>query len=394
MRSIISKKSLGFIASVMIMTLAMAVPVLAYTVDLTEKGTGAKIGEIEFHNENDTVYFCTNIGETPYDVGLRVRISSAEWDNSAQKIDISGTYSGFEPSTWRSRLIKTYTPEGSPSYRGYDSYLIHTYRGTSQDMGVIWGTISSLNTTSIPSSYVGESNRFNLDAGSIEVIFRNENGNFPIHTNGKSMYRRGNDAQWYYQGATEADDVACDLEDAKLANTETGRITGFCSLVFRPTSSRSEEKKEEKHDDDDDDDKYSKSNSSQSTWRPAPEASKTPAQTAAAQLSTAQTNLTALSVIPAASKEVYKSSGMPLNMTSVNTVDANTTKLITANADIPYNVTFNFMGKPMVCTIPAGFNYAQFTKADGTMNIHEVLWAVYTGSWKKTNTRTTTRGRR
>lgn len=50
-------------------------------------------------------------------------------------------------------------------------------------------------------------------------------------------------------------------------------------------------------------------------------------QTASTQLASAQSSLTALSVIPSAAKQVFRTSGTALNMTSVNTVDANTSSL-------------------------------------------------------------------
>lgn len=390
MRRFISKKSLGFIASLMIMTVAFAVPVLAGTVDLTEKGSGNKIGEIRFYDEDVRVPFCANIGEQSYTFNLRVNITRAEWNESRQMIEISGTYSEFNPSEWRDLLLKTSTPQPGETNKWFDNYLIHSYHG-SRDMGVVGGKITSLNTSSIPSSYVGTSYSYNLDAGSLQILARNGE-NFPVNSDGYGIVWTSDSNEeegghWFYRDNNDQDHN-CTIADVALADTASGRISGALSLVFKKSEEKKEEKKEEKHEEEE------APQPKKSEWRPAPEAAKTPAQTAAAQLTTAQTNLAALSVIPAASKEVFKSSGMPLNMTSVNTVDSNTTKLISANSDIPYNVTFMFLGKPMVCTIPAGFNYAQFTKADGTMNIHEVLWSVYTGSWKKTNTRArTTRAR-
>ena len=377
MRRFISKKSLGFIASLMIMTVAFAVPVMAGTVDLKEKGTGNKIGEIRIYDEtasgNDkvSVEFDNDIDDSL--IRLKVTITGAEYDDDKHMIYLSGTYSDFDPALLRNRMVNC------------NRELIHTFRPNNPDLGVIGGKILSLDTPLIPQSYVGKIYTFNLDAGSIQILAKDENGEWPIHKdNGKKMYAEDG-GRWYYLDNNN-EHVSCLPDDAKVANTQTGKISGTLSLNFERKPAESEEKHEEEHEE--------APQPKKSEWRPAPEAAKTPAQTAAVQLTTAQANLAALSVIPAASKEVFKSSGMPLNMTSVNTVDSNTTKLISANSDIPYNVTFMFLGKPMVCTIPAGFNYAQFTKADGTMNIHEVLWSVYTGSWKKTNTRArTTRAR-
>ncbi len=388
MRKFISKKSLGFIASLMIMTVAFAVPVLAGTIDLTDKDSGNKVGEIRIYDEDVTPAFSVDIGDQNYTLRLRVNITRAEWDNRTTSIRITGTYSSLDPNLawWREKLVKIDTADNGSITKSFHSNLIRPEQGTSADMGVVWGDITSISSSSIPSSLVGESFRFKLNAGSIIVIAPDADGHWPVKSNGDqigwvSYSNEEEGGHWVSQGQR------CALSDIALGDG-TGSISGFISLPNLRPSKKTEEKKEEKHEEEAPQPKKSE-------WRPAPEAAKTPAQTAAAQLTTAQTNLAALSVIPAASKEVFKSSGMPLNMTSVNTVDSNTTKLISANSDIPYNVTFNFMGKPMICTIPAGFNYAQFTKADGTMNIHEVLWSVYTGSWKKTNTRArTTRGRR
>ena len=162
------------------------------------------------------------------------------------------------------------------------------------------------------------------------------------------------------------------------------------------SSGNSEVRNNDDDDDDDDDDAPASSSTSSGSgsWTPAPaSAAATRQQTASTQLAAAQSSLAALSVIPSASKQVFRTSGMALNMTSVNTVDANTSKLLAANNDIPYNITFMFMGRPMICTVPVGFNYAQYIKPDGTMNIHEVLWAVYSNQLHQ-QTRQRSSGRR
>lgn len=144
-------------------------------------------------------------------------------------------------------------------------------------------------------------------------------------------------------------------------------------------------------DDDDDDDSHeeessSSSNdnsSSQSTWT-APASttstqSETPAQQATQQLAAAQTAISSVPALIASNSAAYASTGMPLDMSKVNTLDASTTALLSANNKIPYNVTISFNGAPFTVKIPAGFNYSKFVKADGSMNIHEVLWAVLSG---------------
>ncbi len=347
MRSLLSKKTIVFIASVMLMTVAFAVPVLAddENINVDIKYNGETVGNLQFRPNPNVTYEVDNRNNNNIPFTLTMsNVTGATISflaGGSARIDIEGTFSGFNTTDW-------------VQYADSAGYIQPLSSSGNPLSTTIEGMITSLEGTELPSSYIGRMLPFKLGVESIRIC--NING-----------------------------------DERTAVEISSVPFTGFSSLNYGPNSSKkNEEKKEENHEEEDEAPQPKKSE-----WRPAPEAAKTPAQTAAAQLTTAQTNLAALSAIPAASKAVFKSSGMPLNMTSVNTIDSNTTKLITANADIPYNVTFNFMGKPMICTIPAGFNYAQFTKADGTMNIHEVLWSVYTGSWKKANTRTrTTRGRR
>ena len=103
------------------------------------------------------------------------------------------------------------------------------------------------------------------------------------------------------------------------------------------------------------------------------------AQAATAQLSAAQTTIASVPTLLATNSALYSRTGMPLDMTSVNTLDANTVNLLSTNNKIPYNVTITFAGNPFTVKIPAGFNYKSFVKADGSVNIHEVLWAILSG---------------
>ncbi len=141
------------------------------------------------------------------------------------------------------------------------------------------------------------------------------------------------------------------------------------------------EDKEDKDDDDDHDEPAPSNNSSSnSTWTApssAPSQSQAPAQ--AAQISAVQTAVASVPTLLATNSAVYSRTGMPLNMTNVNTLDAATVNLLSTNNKIPYNVTITFAGNPFTVKIPAGFNYKSFVKADGSVNIHEVLWAVLSG---------------
>ncbi|MBR4574193.1 MAG: hypothetical protein IKO16_04725 [Lachnospiraceae bacterium] len=143
---------------------------------------------------------------------------------------------------------------------------------------------------------------------------------------------------------------------------------------------------EDKKDDDDDDDEdtsdepsSSSSSSSQSTWTP-PAQTETPQQQAATQAAQAQASIASFASLPAANKATFAATGMPLDMTKVSTLDAATSTLLVANNSIPYNVTIMFNGQPFAVKIPAGFNYSRYVKTDGSINIHEVLWAVLSGA--------------
>lgn len=129
---------------------------------------------------------------------------------------------------------------------------------------------------------------------------------------------------------------------------------------------------------DDEDHSHSDDGSSDSpsgsTWV-APAPVETPEQQSAKQHALIHSSLTALNAM-GAGKTVFATVGMPLNMTYITTLNADTTKLLVANNGIPYNVTITFGGRPLVVRIPANFNYSSFVKPDGTLNIHEVLWAV------------------
>lgn len=65
-------------------------------------------------------------------------------------------------------------------------------------------------------------------------------------------------------------------------------------------------------------------------------------------------------------------------MSKVDIIDAKTTRLMMANNDIPLHIiTKGVQNEMIVITIPATLNYHRFIKSDGTMNMNDVLAAVF-----------------
>jgi hypothetical protein len=142
---------------------------------------------------------------------------------------------------------------------------------------------------------------------------------------------------------------------------------------------------------DDDDDKHeeqssssSNDNSSSQSWTaPASAQAATPAQQAAQQLAAVRTAIASVPALLESNSAAYASTGMPLNMTNVTILDADTATLLTANNKIPYIITVTFSGAPLTVKIPAGFNYKSYIKSDGSINICEVIWDVLLNDLKK-----------
>lgn len=68
-----------------------------------------------------------------------------------------------------------------------------------------------------------------------------------------------------------------------------------------------------------------------------------------------------------------------LDMTKVDILDPATVNLLLLNNRFAFNVKISVPGGgglTTTITIPANFNFRPFIKADGTMNIHEVLWSI------------------
>lgn len=416
MRSIISKKTVTFIASAVLMTLVFAMPVMAATYSFA-------------YDAEDTAdkSYLKAVPET-LSAGDVISVSNAEkyYDQHGKDLHIEIRYSGPDGSTWS---IKDYGASSAEiiSKSGFTSWTVtRRYAAPqSEDYDAYYFDLRATDEPAVEDNMEVRHKR--LASGTVGRPYSDTLIDFGNDSNiNITKFNWNGDSLGRIPGLhlNYDDDELGPFNGTKIEISGTpGRMTGGIgiysvevwytstnypdghsirclvdnSLIISSAEARQEEKEEEENDDDDKEEPAPSNGSSQSSWTPAPASAKTTvAQSAATQLSTAQTSLAALSVIPTATKEVYKTVGMDLNMTSVNTIDANTTKLIAANSDIPYNVTFLFLGKPMVCKVPAGFNYAQFTRADGTMNIHEVLWAVYSGRWNKTAAKTNTRstGRR
>ena len=66
-----------------------------------------------------------------------------------------------------------------------------------------------------------------------------------------------------------------------------------------------------------------------------------------------------------------------LDMTKVDILDRSTVNLLVLNNKFEYNIKIPVAGGlTTTVKIPANFNLRPFIKADGTMNIHEVLWSI------------------
>ena len=419
MRSIISKKTVTFIASAVLMTLVFAMPVMATTYSFAYDAEDNVNVVPKTLNAGDVISV-SNAGDYPAqhgNKGLNIEIQYFGPDGSTLGFRDYDASRGAEIISKSGFTSWTITRRGAvPQNEQFDAYYFCLKAAdepaVEDNMDVRHKRLAS---GTVGRPYSDTLIDFGNDSNINITNFGWNGDNFPygfgLHCNYDSDDPGPfNGTKIEISGTPRRMTGGISIYSVEVWYTSTNYPDGHyirClvdnSLIISSAEARQEEKEEnddddkEENDDDDKEEPAPSNGSSQSSWTPAPASAKTTvAQSAATQLSTAQTSLAALSIIPTATKEVYKTVGMDLNMTSVNTIDANTTKLIAANSDIPYNVTFLFLGKPMVCKVPAGFNYAQFTRADGTMNIHEVLWAVYSGRWNKTATKTNTRstGRR
>ena len=66
-----------------------------------------------------------------------------------------------------------------------------------------------------------------------------------------------------------------------------------------------------------------------------------------------------------------------LDMTKVDILGPSTVNLLVLNNKFECNIKISVAGGlTTTVKIPANFNFRPFIKANGTMNIHEVLWSI------------------
>ncbi len=90
-----------------------------------------------------------------------------------------------------------------------------------------------------------------------------------------------------------------------------------------------------------------------------------------------RTELTQIAeLLPLATPEVKQqimNTGLNVNMSMVTTVDPSTVKALVSNNTVPYNIIYSYQGQLFTCRVPAGFDFTPFIKADGTINLSELL---------------------
>ena len=180
---------------------------------------------------------------------------------------------------------------------------------------------------------------------------------------------------WIFDRWTTED--AIDIKNPTSATDAWFRMIDSNVTVKANFKAKSNPKK-----DDDDDDHYEESSShspEKPSWTPAKAAATIAAQkaqkqqAAATQLASIQTMLrTKTSDRAGTGRNV-----IDLDMTKVDILDPATVNLLLLNNRFAFNVKISVPGGlTTTIMIPANFNFRPFIKADGTMNIHEVLWWI------------------
>lgn len=160
-------------------------------------------------------------------------------------------------------------------------------------------------------------------------------------------------------------------------NPSSATITGNTTFTYTYATNTSPSSSSKKSDDSD---HHEESSSPEKpSWTPAKAAATIAAQkaqkqqAAALQLASIQTMLrTKTSDRAGTGRNV-----IDLDMTKVDILDPATVNLLLLNNRFAFNVKISVPGGlTTTIMIPANFNFRPFIKADGTMNIHEVLWWI------------------
>ena len=162
-------------------------------------------------------------------------------------------------------------------------------------------------------------------------------------------------------------------------NPSSATITGNTTFTYTYATNTSPSSSSKKSDDSDHHEESSSPSPEKPSWTPAKAAATIAAQkaqkqqAAASQLASIQTMLrTKTSDRAGTGRNV-----IDLDMTKVDILDPATVNLLLLNNRFAFNVKISVPGGlTTTIMIPANFNFRPFIKADGTMNIHEVLWWI------------------
>ncbi len=116
---------------------------------------------------------------------------------------------------------------------------------------------------------------------------------------------------------------------------------------------------------------------SEAAWTPAKAAATIAAEKAEKQQA-ARTQIAAVQTLLTTLVTTNPTDGViNLDMTKVDILNPPTVNLLVLKNKFEYNIKISVAGGlTTTVKIPANFNFRQFIKEDGTMNIHEVLWSI------------------
>ena len=130
-------------------------------------------------------------------------------------------------------------------------------------------------------------------------------------------------------------------------------------------------------DKDDDSHEESRTSVAEPSWTPAKAAATIAAEKAEKQQA-ARTQIAAVQTLLTTLVTTNPTDGViNLDMTKVDILNPPTVNLLVLKNKFEYNIKISVAGGlTTTVKIPANFNFRQFIKEDGTMNIHEVLWSI------------------